>query len=115
MDLIKKEERTWAMAAHFSAFLGHFVPFGHILGPLVIWLIKKDQMPFVDDQAKEAMNFQITVTLGFVISGVLVLVFVGVFLLFVVWLFAIIMTIVAAVKANDGVAYRYPWTLRLIK
>lgn len=111
---INKEERTWAMFAHLSAFIGHFIPFGHIFGPLVIWLIKKNEMPFVADQAKEALNFQITMTICFIVAGILCLVFIGVVLLPLVWLFDIVLTIMAAVKANDGVAYRYPATLRLV-
>ena len=113
--VVNKEERTWAMFAHLSAFSGHFIPFGHILGPLVIWLMKKPDNPFVADQAKEALNFQITMTIGFVVAGLLCLIAIGFLLLPVVWLFDIIFTIVAAVKANDGVTYRYPATLRLVK
>ena len=111
---VNKEERTWAMFAHLSAFVGHFIPFGHILGPLVIWMIKKNEMPFVNDQAKEALNFQITMTIYFIVAGLLCLVLIGIVLLPLVWLFDIIFTIIAAVKANDGVAYRYPGTLRLV-
>ena len=111
---VSKEERTWAMFAHLSAFVGHFIPFGHILGPLVIWMIKKNEMPFVNDQAKEALNFQITMTIYFIVAGLLCLVVIGFVLLPLVWLFDIIFTIIAAVKANDGVAYRYPGSLRLV-
>jgi uncharacterized Tic20 family protein len=111
---INKEERTWAMFAHLSAFVGHFIPFGHIFGPLAIWLIKKNEMPFVADQAKEALNFQITMTICFIVGLILLLVFIGVVVLPLVWLFDIVLTIMAAVKANDGVAYRYPATLRLV-
>ena len=111
---VNKEERTWAMFAHLSAFVGHFIPFGHILGPLVIWMIKKNEMPFVNDQAKEALNFQITMTIYFIVAGLLCLVVIGIVLLPLVWLFDLIFTIIAAVKANDGVAYRYPGTLRLV-
>ena len=64
MDTIaNKDERMWAMFAHLSALLGHFVPFGHIIAPFVIWLVKKEQYPFVDDQGKEAINCQISVTI----------------------------------------------------
>ena len=112
--VVNKEERTWAMFAHLSAFVGHFIPFGHILAPLIIWMIKKPEMPFVADQAKEALNFQITMTICFIVAFILCLVFIGVILLPAVWLFDIVFTIVAAVKANDGVTYRYPVTLRLV-
>jgi uncharacterized Tic20 family protein len=111
---VNKEERTWAMFAHLSAFVGHFIPFGHIFGPLIIWMIKKPNMPFAADQAKEALNFQITMTIAFLAAAAHCLIAIGFLLLPVVWLFDIIFTIVAAVKANDGVTYRYPATLRVV-
>jgi uncharacterized Tic20 family protein len=112
--VVNKEERTWAMCGHLSAFIGHFIPFGHIIGPLVIWIMKKNEMPFVNDQAKEALNFQITMTIYLIVAGLLIFVVIGFVLLPIVYLFDIILTVVAAVKANDGVAYRYPCTLRLV-
>ena len=102
------------MIAHLSAFSGHFIPFGHIGGPLLVWMLKKDQMPYVDDQGKEALNFQITMTLAFIVSLLLMLVAIGFFLLIAVWVFDVIVTIIAAVKANEGVAYRYPLCIRFI-
>ncbi len=114
-DLVpNKEARNWAMFAHLSTFVGHFIPFGHIGGPLLIWLLKKDEMPFVNDQGKEALNFQITMTLAFIVAALSLFVLVGVVLLPAVWLFDVIVTIIAAVKANEGVAYRYPLCLRLV-
>jgi uncharacterized Tic20 family protein len=113
---ISREERMWGMLAHLSAFAGLLIPFlGHVLGPLVIWLIKRETMPFVNDQGKEALNFQITATIAFAIAGVLVFVAIGFLLLPLIAIADIIMTIIAAVKANEGVVYRYPLTLRLIK
>ena len=110
-----KEERTWAMVAHLSAFIGHFVPFGHIIGPLVIWILKKDQFPLVDDQGKEAINFQITITLYFIGAGLLCFLIIGFPLLLGLWIFDLIVIIIAAVKANDGERYRYPASIRFIK
>src|SRR5581483_58123 len=113
-----KEERTWSMVAHLSAFIGHFIPFGHIIGPLVIWILKKDQMPLVDDQGKEALNFQIAVTIYAAILIALCFTIVGIVLAiplgFVLWFFDIIVVIIAAVKANEGVRYRYPMSIRFI-
>lgn len=111
---VNKEQRTWALCAHLSAFVGHFIPFGHILGPLVIWILKKEDMPFVGDQAKEALNFQISMTIYFAIGAVLIFVGIGLLILPVLWLFDIILVIIAAIKANDGVLYRYPATIRLV-
>ena len=102
------------MAAHLSAFAGHFIPFGHIFGPLVIWLVKRDSSEFVGDQAKEALNAQISVTIYAAVAAVLILVVIGLPLLFLLWLIDIILVIIAAVTANDGRRYRYPLILRLI-
>ena len=120
------EEKQWALFAHLSALIGgivtgHMFGWGCFAGPLIIWLIKKDTMPFVDDQAKEALNFNITFAiLGFALIAVTFLTFfVGALLTIplaiaagIAWL---VLTIIAAVKANEGVAYRYPFALRLIK
>ena len=111
---ISADERQWAMFAHLSALIGFILPFGNIIGPLVIWLIKKETMPFVDQQGKEALNFQITVTIAMVVSAILIVVVIGFVLMFVIGLAALILTIMAGIKANEGVAYRYPFTLRLI-
>nr|WP_268746051.1 DUF4870 domain-containing protein [Oleiagrimonas soli] len=109
------EQRQWGMFAHLAAFAGLIIPFGNIIGPLVVWLIKKDTMPFVDDQGKEALNFQITVTLAMLVSFLLMLVLIGFLLVWIVPLVALVFVILATVKANEGVYYRYPLTLRLIK
>jgi len=112
---ISADERQWAMFAHLSALIGFIIPFGNLLGPLIIWLMKKETMPFVDQQGKEALNFQITVTIAMMISAILIIVVIGFVLMFVIGLAALILTIMAGIKANEGVAYRYPFTLRLIK
>ena len=110
----EKDERLWAMLAHLRSFAGHLIPFGHIGGPLLIWLLKKDTMPLVADQGKEALNFQITMTLAFIVAAASLFVLIGFLLVPAVWLFDVIFTIIAAVKANEGVAYRYPLCLRLV-
>lgn len=109
-------ERTWALAAHLSAlsiFAG--VPFGNVLGPLVVWLIKKDEMPLVDDQGKEALNFQISMTLYLFAAIVAVVVLVGLVLIPLVLIFGLVMPIVAAIRSYDGEYYRYPLTIRFIE
>ncbi len=109
------DENTWAMFCHLASFAGYLIPFGNILGPFVVWQMKKDTLPLVADQGKEAMNFQITVTLAVLVCIPLFLVCVGVFLLSLVVILDLVFTILAAIQANKGVAYRYPVTLRLIK
>ena len=124
---VSAEERQWGMFAHLSALLGGFVTagwagsIGCFIGPLVIWMMKKDTMPFVDDQAKEALNFNITVAIIFFVLFVLTLVTlgIGIFLtlplMVIVGIAWLVFTIIAAVKANQGERYRYPMTLRLVK
>lgn len=111
----EKEERLWAMAAHLIAFCGHIIPFGNIIGPLVIWVLKKDSSALVDDQGKESLNCQISVTIYLLIAGALVWVLIGFVLLPLIYLAAVVLVIVAAVKANDGERYRYPGIIRFIK
>lgn len=111
---ISANERQWAMFAHLSALAGVIIPFGNLIGPLVIWLMKKETMPFVDQQGKESLNFQITVTIAMMISAILIIVVIGFVLMFVIGIAALVLVIMAAIKANEGVAYRYPFTIRLI-
>ncbi len=111
---ISKEERNWAMFAHLSALLVYPTLIGGIVGPLVIWLMRKDDMSFAADQAKETLNFQITVYLVGLVCGILFLILVGFVLMGLLVVAHVVLTIVAAVKASEGVAYRYPFNLRLI-
>lgn len=110
-----QDERTWGMLAHLSAFAGFLVPLGSIIAPLVVWLIKRDQSAFVADQGKEALNFNISVLLAALVCGVLVFVFIGILLGVALFIFWLAMTIIAGIKASEGVRYRYPITLRLVK
>ena len=115
------DERTWALIGHLSAFSAFITGIGCVVGPLIVWLVKRDTLPFAADQAKEALNFNITaliaaaalwvITIGTFFIGALLTIPVGL-VLFVGW---IVLTIIAAIKANEGVAYRYPFTLRLVK
>ena len=111
-----KEVQNWAMACHLSALAGFVVPFGNLFGPLVVWLIKRAEMPLVDQHGKEALNFQITVTIAFLICVPLMFVLIGIPLMFVVAIVALVLTIMAAVKvANGQTDYKYPFALRLLK
>ncbi len=112
--------RMWAMFCHLAAFAGLLpvVPgLGCLLGPLIVWLIKKDEYPFVDEQGKEALNFQITMFIYAVVAGLLMLLCVGIFLLVAVGVVDVVLVILAAIKVNDGYHYRYPYPLiiRFIK
>ncbi|MCK0153966.1 DUF4870 domain-containing protein [Alcanivorax sp. S6407] len=109
-----KEERSQAMACHLLALIGFIIPFGNLIGPLVMWIVKKDESSFVDDQGKEAVNFNITMLIAFFVSFLLTFVVIGAILMPILAIFWLVITIIAGLKANDGVAYRYPFTLRLI-
>jgi uncharacterized Tic20 family protein len=109
------DERTWGMLAHLAAFAFFICPFGNVIGPLVVWLVKRDQSAFVADQGKESLNFNISVLLAALICGVLVFILIGILLGVALFIFWLAMTIVAAIKASEGAHYRYPFTLRLVK
>ncbi len=91
------------------------MPFGHIAGPLVLWLIKKDQNPLLDAHGKAALNFQISWLIYAIISGILIVVLIGIVLLPLVLLINLVLTIVGAVKASNGELYRYPLTIRFLQ
>lgn len=108
------EERNWAMFAHLSALVGFIVPLGSVVAPLVIWQVKKDTMPFAAEQAKESLNFNITVAIAAIISSILMMVLIGFLLLPVVVIAWLVLTVIAGMAASRGESYRYPFTLRLI-
>lgn len=115
MSEVSQEERTMGMVAHLISLVGFIIPLGNVIGPLVIWLMKKDTMPFVEDQAKESLNFNITVAIAGIVCSLLMLVVIGFILLPLLAIGWIVLTIMAAMKANAGEMYRYPFTLRLVK
>jgi uncharacterized Tic20 family protein len=110
------DARLWGMFAHLASLVGLLgIPFGHVLGPLVVWLIKKDEMPFVNDQGKESLNFQITVAIAVLVSLPLVCTGVLFFVPIVIVILGVVFGVIGGVKANSGIYYRYPWAIRLIK
>jgi len=111
---LSKDERTWGMFCHLGAFAGYVVPFGNIIGPLIIWLLKREDSSFVDAQGRESLNFQISFTIYFVVAILLVFVFVGIILIPLLILLQFIFVIVAALKAQDGGVYHYPLSFRFV-
>ncbi|MCB8963464.1 MAG: DUF4870 domain-containing protein [Bacteroidales bacterium] len=109
-----EEEKTFSMLCHLSALSGIIIPFGHIIGPLVFWLIKREQYPEVDRQGKAALNFQISVTIYMIIAGILVLLLVGFLLLAALGIFALVITIIASVKSANAERYTYPLTINIL-
>lgn len=127
------QEVSGAVLTHLASFASLIVPFGNILGPLIVWLIKKDESNFVDVHGKESLNFQITYTLimlilvgmgvGFAVSsglsgfesGIALSVILSVLLIIMYWIFGLVMVIIAAVKANQKEYFRYPVSIRFIQ
>jgi len=103
------DSRAWAVAAHLLPWVGL-----GFLGPLIIWLIKRDESPFVEEHAREALNFQISWLIYIVVSVILIIVFIGILLVIGFAIFGSVVMIIAAVKAANGAQYRYPLTIRFV-
>jgi uncharacterized protein len=113
---ISRDARQWAMICHLAALsglLGNGI--GFLVGPLAIWLIKRGDDPFIDDQGKEAVNFQITMFIAAFVSALLILLIIGIGLLIMVGVSMVVFPIIAAIKASEGKHYRYPISIRFIK
>lgn len=108
------EERLWATFSHLSGLLGWVFPLGNLIAPAALLWWHKDQSRFVSDQAKEALNFQLTLTLAVMASVMLMYVLIGFLLMGLVIFYGFVMLVIAAVKANKGTYYRYPLTFRFI-
>lgn len=110
-----KEARNWGMFCHLSSLILWIgVPFGNIIGPLVIWLLKKDEFPTVDVEGKESLNFQISMTLYAIAAAILIVIAIGIPLLIAIGLAQIVLVIVAAIKISNGEVYKYPFTIRFL-
>ncbi len=113
---VNKDACMWAMICHLAGLAAIVIPVvGNIVAPLIIWQIKKDDFPFVDEQGKEAVNFQISMSIYGLICIPLFFICVGPFLLAAVGVVDLVFLLIAAVKANNGQHYRYPLTIRFIK
>lgn len=115
MEEYEKQSRLWGMLCHLtglSLLLG--IPFGNILGPLVIWLIKKNDYEFVDEQGKESLNFQISITIYFIISLILIVLVIGIVTTIALFFAYLILVIIASIKASNGEGFKYPFTIRFI-
>lgn len=112
---VDKDAKLWGMLVHLSGLLGFTgIPFANIIAPIIVWQIKKETSPFVDEHGKEAVNFQINMII-YVIIGVITAFFcIGFVLLAVLGIVMIIMPIIAGLKANNGEPYRYPFIFRVI-
>lgn len=112
---VASSDRTWVILSHLVAltlFVG--IPFGNVIGPLVIWLLKKHESAAVDVNGKESLNFQISMTIYTLLAGLSCFVFIGFVLLPIVLLANAILIVIASIKASNGEAYRYPLNIRFI-
>ncbi len=114
---IPKNERQWAMGCHLAALVGCLAPYfaANFLAPMIVWLLKREDGPFIDEQGKEALNFQLSILLYVVVCGLLFLVVIGAFLIFPLLVFGFVCPIIGAVKASEGKRFRYPACIRFIK
>jgi uncharacterized Tic20 family protein len=111
-----RDVRTWNVLCHATALAGFFVPWaGHILGPLIVWLAKRNDSPEIDEYGKESLNFQISMLIYNVIAAVLCLVLIGFIILAILHILNLVLVIIASIQASEGKFYRYPMTIRLIK
>ena len=110
---LTKDARNWAMICHLAGLLGFGLPLvGHLVGPFIIWMLKRDDHPFIDDQGKEALNFQLSMAIYMLVLGCTII---GIPVAIIFWIADVVLVIMAAVKAGDGEAYRYPMTIRFVK
>ncbi|MBA3273302.1 MAG: DUF4870 domain-containing protein [Chthoniobacterales bacterium] len=108
--------RSWCALCHASALLGVLLHFpGHLLAPLIVWLVKRDASPEIDAHGKEALNFQISMLIYTLVSAVFCLVLIGFLFLAVLWVLNAVFVIIAAIQASEGKLYRYPMTIRFIQ
>ena len=120
LSMSAKDERMWAMFCHLSSLSMYIgIPFGNILGPVVIWMMHRDKSALIDDQGKEVVNFQLTMTIAFACAVVLAVSVIGLVVAIPVFaalpVIQILFTVLGAMKANEGVTFRYPLTIRFIK
>jgi hypothetical protein len=111
---ITKRSKNLATLCHLLSFCGYLIPFGGIVGPLILWLLKKRESRFIDYHGKESVNFQISILIYTIVSVILISVVIGFILLGALAIFNLVCVILASVRANDGEFYRYPLCIRLI-
>jgi uncharacterized protein len=109
------QERTMGMLCHLIALAGLLVPFGNVIGPLIIWLVKKDTMPTVDREGKESLNFNLSFAIYMIVATISIFVVIGIVLLPVVFVGWVILVIIASIKAANGESFAYPLTIRFLK
>lgn len=108
------DERQWAMLTHLSGLAMYVLPFGNLIGPLIFWMLKRDEMPAVDQAGKAALNFQLSISIYLIVGALLSMILIGLPILFGAMILHIVGVVQAAVKANNGEAYQYPFTMTFL-
>ena len=109
------QTRTWCVLCHASALLGLIMHFlGHLLGPLIVWLVKRGDSSEIDAHGKESLNFQLSMLIYDIIAGILCFIVIGIPLLIALWIANTVLVIIASIKASEGQFYRYPFTIRFL-
>ena len=111
----EKDEKLWSALSHLGTLIGYVIPFGNIITPLVIWQVHKDKSTMVSENAKEALNFQILVSIIGVVGFILSFILIGIPVLILLAIVSLVFSIIGGIKANEGEIYRYPYTIRLIQ
>ncbi len=111
---LSSDERTFGMLCHLSALAGFIFPLGNIIGPLIVWSLKKEEYPWVDKHGKESLNFQISMTIYLFVSALMIFIIIGIFFLVALGIINIIFIILGSVKANNGEEFAYPLAIRFI-
>lgn len=112
---LSRDDKNMGMAVHLASFSGYVIPLGSILGPLIVWLMKRDEIAFVDKCGRNCLNFKISLIVYVVISVILMFIGIGFLLLGFLAVFDIVVTIIAAMKASEGISYEYPLTIKFLK
>ena len=108
-------DNSLAVVMQLLGFAGFVFPFGNIIAPLILWLIKRAESPLLDRTGKEVLNFQISYTIYAAVAGILCFVIIGFLILPVVFILWVVLMVVAAVKTGNGEEYKYPVTIRLLQ
>ncbi|ABV39007.1 conserved hypothetical protein [Shewanella sediminis HAW-EB3] len=112
---LTQDEKNMGIVVHVASFAGYIIPFGSVLGPLIVWLMQRDEIQFVDECGRNCLNFKISMMIYVMISVVLMFVGIGFILVGFLAVFDIVVTIIAAMKASEGICYKYPMTIKFIK
>ncbi|ABM23091.1 MULTISPECIES: DUF4870 domain-containing protein [Shewanella] len=114
IESVTKSDKDFGLLVYASSFIGYLVPLGSILGPLIIWLMKREESAFVDQCGRSCLNFKLSLLIYVIISGVLAFIGIGFIFLIVLAILDLVCTVLGIIKASEGQVYRYPLTIKFI-